>query len=272
MTVLSVKNLSFAYPRWEDDRPFALRDISFDMEAGDLLAILGPNGAGKSTLLRLLGGTQGPWSGEIRLGEAPLETLSARAVARRVAWVPQDLSTLFSMTVEDVVSLGRFCHGPLWGRRSIVDRREVHRALEETDLTALRHRSVDRLSGGERRRVLLARALAQEPDLLLLDEPTAHLDPRHQAELVNVIERLRRERRLAVVAILHDVNLAYGWCPRTLLLAGGQCRALGPTSEVLSPDRLSAIYGLDATVRPGDSTAAGFVQFLYSKKESKESL
>ena len=139
-------------------------------------------------------------------------------------------------------------------------------------MTALRHRSVDRLSGGERRRVLLARALAQEPDLLLLDEPTAHLDPRHQAELVNVIERLRRERRLAVVAILHDVNLAYGWCPRTLLLSGGQCRALGPTSKVLSPERLSAIYGLDATVRSGDSTAAGFVQFLYSKKESKESL
>lgn len=266
MSVLSVHDLSFAYPRWENDRPFALKGISFDVAAGDLLAVLGPNGAGKSTLLRLLGGTQGPWSGEIRLGSDPLESLSARDIARRVAWVPQDLSTIFSMSVEDMVSLGRFCHGPLWGRRSVVDRREVHRALEETDLTGLRHRPVDRLSGGERRRVLLARALAQEPDLLLLDEPTAHLDPRHQAELVAVIERLRRERRLAVIAILHDVNLAYGWCPRALLMENGVCRALGPTAEVLSPERLSAAYGLDATVRPGGSGAAGFIQFLYSKK------
>ncbi|HND64442.1 MAG TPA: ABC transporter ATP-binding protein [Elusimicrobiota bacterium] len=266
MTVLSVKNLSFAYPRWEDDRPFALKGISFDMEAGDLLAVLGPNGAGKSTLLRLLGGTLGPGSGEIRLGNDSLESLSAREVARRVAWVPQDLSTLFSMSVEDVVSLGRFCHGPLWGRRSIADRREIHRALEETDLTGLRHRPVDRLSGGERRRVLLARALAQEPHLLLLDEPTAHLDPRHQAELVAVIERLRRERRLAVIAILHDVNLAYGWCPRALLMDKGECRALGPTARVLSSEQLSATYGLEASVRPGDSGTAGFIQFHYSKK------
>lgn len=266
MSVLSARGVGFAY---EGGAGFALADVSLDVAAGDLIAVLGPNGAGKSSLLRLLGGIAAPSSGEVLLDGRPMRGLSAREIAAGVAWVPQELETIFPMTVEDAVALGRYCRGTYWGRRTPADRREIHRALEDADLAALRHRPLDRLSGGERRRVLLARALAQGPRALLLDEPTAHLDPRHQADLVRTIERLRRERRLAVVAVLHDVPLAHAWCPRALVLSSGRAVAQGPTEAVLTPERLRAVYGLSAVL---GSRGAGDIRFDYFEDRDKETL
>lgn len=264
MSLLSVRDLRYTYPRANGDRPFSLSNVTFSLETSDLLGILGPNGAGKSTLLRLLNKTLSPSGGEVCLDGTPLSALSQTDVARRAAWVPQELDSLFVLTVEEMVRLGRYCRTGAWGRLSMEDHREVDRALEETDLTGLRHRPVTRLSGGERRRVLLARALAQEPKVLLLDEPTAHLDPGHQSELVAVINALRRERGLAVVAILHDVNLALAWCRTVLLLKNGVVHAQGPAESVLTADHLRAVYGVGADVH---ALASGqrLVQFLTPK-------
>lgn len=264
MTVVSVDRVGFAYPKSNGDRPFVLEDVSFELKEGELLGVLGPNGAGKSTLLRLLIKAIAPREGLVRLGGTPLEDLDQMEVARRAAWVPQELDSLFVLTVEEMVRLGRFCRTGFWGRLGREDERQVHRALEETDLLHLRHRPVSFLSGGERRRVLLARALAQEPKVLLLDEPTAHLDPGHQAGLVSVVDRLRRERGLAVVAILHDVSLALAWCPSVLLLKDGRVQAQGPSAQVLTPAILKEVYGLDSVVYPSGNNRPGAVQFLHT--------
>ncbi|MBK8574482.1 MAG: ABC transporter ATP-binding protein [Elusimicrobia bacterium] len=262
MTVLSVEKVGFAYPKSNGDRPFVLEDVSFELKEGELLGILGPNGAGKSTLLRLLIKALPLGAGKILLGGTHLENLDQIEVARRAAWVPQELDLLFVLTVEEMVRLGRFCRTGAWGRLGREDRRQVERALEETDLLPLRHRPVSRLSGGERRRVLLARALAQEPKVLLLDEPTAHLDPGHQAGLVSVVDRLRHERGLAVIAILHDVSLAMSWCPSILLLKGGRVQAQGPAAQVITPDILRSVYGLDSVVYAPIPGQPGAVQFF----------
>lgn len=245
MNLLTVRGLSYSHPRTNGDAPFRLDGINFSVNAGDLLGVLGPNGAGKSTLLRLLFRALPPEGGEILVGETPIALLSQKALARSIAWVPQEMDALFALTVEEMVRLGRFCRGRTWGRLSAEDHRQVSRALEETDLASLRHRPVSRLSGGERRRVLLARALAQEPRVLLLDEPTAHLDPGHVAELVAVVDRLRRDRGMAVVAVLHDVPLAASWCQRALFLKAGRVAATGPSKELFNPAQLKAIYGVD---------------------------
>lgn len=266
MNVLSARDLRYVYPKSNGDDPFRLEGLSFGLAAGGLLGVLGPNGAGKSTLLRLLFKALPPAAGRVFVGETPLEAMAQRAVARTLAWVPQELDALFSLTVEEMVRLGRFCRGGAWGRLAAEDHRQVARALAETDLTPLRHRPVNRLSGGERRRVLLARALAQEPRVLLLDEPTAHLDPGHVAELVSVINRLRRERGLAVVAILHDVSLAMAWCPDILVLKDGRAVAAGPTTATLTPALLKEVYGVAARFYTDGAGAPSAIQFDHTNE------
>lgn len=265
MSVVFLNRVGFAYPKSNGDRPFVLEDVSFELKEGELLGILGPNGAGKSTLLRLIIKSIQPQSGHIRLGGTLLEDLDQWEVARRAAWVPQELDSLFVLTVEEMVRLGRFCRTGAWGRWGREDRIQVERALEETDLLPLRHRPVNHLSGGERRRVLLARALAQEPKVLLLDEPTAHLDPGHQAGLVEVVDRLRRERGLAVIAILHDVSLALSWCPGILFLKDGRTQAQGTPDRVITSPILRAVYGLDSVVYQPTPAQPGAVQFFNQK-------
>lgn len=261
MSLLAARGLCYTYPKTNGDTPFSMDGIDFALTAGDLLGVLGPNGAGKSTLLRLLIKALAPSGGAVTVEGAPLADLSQRAVARALAWVPQELDALFALTVEEMVRLGRYCRVGAWGRLSAEDHRQVARALEETDLTPLRHRPVNRLSGGERRRVLLARALAQEPKVLLLDEPTAHLDPGHVAELVSVVNRLRRERGLAVMAILHDVSLALAWCPRILVLKSGRAVAAGSTATTLTPALLQEVYGVAARFFPDGAGGPAAVQF-----------
>jgi len=259
--LLRVENLCFSYPSNEGGRGFGLTSIGFSLKEGELLGVLGPNGAGKSTLLRLLGGSLIPEQGTVSLLGEPVNRLSAKATAQRVAWVPQELDSVFHLTVEAMVRLGRYCRTGAWSTLGREDRRQVARALEETDLVGLRHRPVHRLSGGEKRRVLLARALAQEPKVLLLDEPTAHLDPRHQVELVEVINTLRKDRGLGVVAILHDVNLAASWCPHLLLMKDGRVHAQGLALEVLTPKPLREVYGVDVVMSPPRGECPGPIQF-----------
>lgn len=263
MSLLSVEGLGFRYPGGTDSPGFALEDVSFDLPPGGLLGILGPNGSGKSTLLRLLARVLRPASGRILWEDRPLEAFSQREAARRIATVPQEMSTLFPVTVEQMAALGRYPHAGGW-TEGPADRRAVEEALRETDLLPLRHRLITRLSGGERRRVLLARALAQEPRLLLLDEPTAHLDPGHQLEFLRLMERLRRDRGLAVAAVLHDVNLAAAWCPRLLVLRRGRVLGLGPAREILDGGCLEEAYGLRPVMLTGPEGRGRYADFYHS--------
>ncbi|MGH2487330.1 MAG: ABC transporter ATP-binding protein, partial [Ktedonobacterales bacterium] len=198
---ITFDEVSFAY-----QKAAVVERVSLRVAAGEMVALLGPNGAGKSTLLKLATGILRPTRGQIRIGERDLRTMSRDEVARRMAVVPQDFSVQFAYTVRQIVELGRLPHLGAWGLARAGDQQAVDAALRETDTVALAGRVFNELSGGERQRVLIALALAQDAGIVLLDEPTAHLDIRHQIEVLALLRRLNEEHGLTVVAALHDLN------------------------------------------------------------------
>lgn len=220
-----------------------VRGVDLEVRPGELWAILGPNGAGKSTLVRTCLGLHPASAGEVLLSGRRLTDLPRREVARRIAWVPQAVEPLVGFTGLELVLMGRSPHLGLWG---VPSRKDVERAdavLAELGIPHLASRACSELSGGERRLLLLARALVQEPEVLLLDEPTAFLDLKHQVEaLTRVRERVRGG--LAALAVLHDVNLAAAFADRVLLLKEGVVQAAGPAAEVLGAGTLEALFDL----------------------------
>jgi iron complex transport system ATP-binding protein len=220
-----------------------LRGVDLDAGAGEVVALVGPNGAGKSTLLRVFAGLLRPSSGRVSIDGLDVFSLDRGAVARRVAVVPQVFETLFPFTVREVVALGRTSRlGPL-GRLGTIDIRAVTRALEELGSLDLADRRIDRISGGERQRAVLAMALAQEADVLLLDEPTAHLDPAHQRATLEHVARLARERGLTVVAVLHDLNLASALASRVVVLEQGAIVRDGDPRDVITASLVRDVFG-----------------------------
>ena len=218
-----------------------LRDIDLDFGPG-WTAIVGPNGAGKSTLLRALAGLQPLEHGEVRLDRAPLADWPAPQRARRLAWLAQQGEAGGDLTVIDVVRLGRLPHLGLFGLARGRDEQVVRQAMQATGCTAWRHRRLAELSGGERQRVLLARALAVQSPVLLLDEPTTHLDPPHQVALVRQMARLAREENRTIVAVLHELSLALA-ADRLVVMAAGQIHAIGQPGDPLVQRTLVEVFG-----------------------------
>jgi iron complex transport system ATP-binding protein len=215
--------------------------VSLQISAGDMVGLLGPNGAGKSTVLRLATRVLRPTEGRLLLQGDELGSLDRREIARRVAVVPQDFSVQFAYTVQQIVEMGRMPRIGTFGIVHSADHQAVVEALESTGMLPLAGRIWSELSGGEKQRALIALALAQDTPILLLDEPTAHLDIRHQIEVLELLRRLNRERGLAVLAALHDLNLAARYFPRLVLFAG-RVIADGPPAQVLDEPTLSRIY------------------------------
>ncbi|UFM64658.1 ABC transporter ATP-binding protein [Paracoccus sp. MA] len=216
-----------------------IRDVSLEVTPGETLALVGPNGSGKSTLLRLLAGLVRPDWGAIRLEGQPLARLSRRGIAQRIALVEQQADTAERLTARAAVELGRTPWLSALASWSERDERQVARALDAVEMTALADRSWATLSGGERQRLHIARALAQEPGLLLLDEPTNHLDIHHQLAILGFIRQLP----ITTVIALHDLNQAMG-CDRVAMLDGGRLVACGPPPEVLRPDLVAHVFGI----------------------------
>jgi iron complex transport system ATP-binding protein len=236
-------NVTFAYRR-----EAVVERVSLTVAPGERVGLLGPNGAGKSTLLRLASGVLRPASGSVWvLGEEP-RLVPRREMARRVAVVPQDFAIQFAYTVRQIVEMGRLPYGDIWGSARASDRAAVEAALATTDTLALAERVYNELSGGERQRVLIALALAQESPILLLDEPTAHLDIKHQIEVLELLRQLNRAGDLTVIAALHDLNLAARYFDRLILLRR-HVLADGPPGQVLDAALLSRVY--ETQVRVG---------------------
>lgn len=231
----------------------ALRDIRLAVHRGERLALAGPNGAGKSTLMRVIAGVLRPTVGSVALAGDPVARLDRTAVARRLAVVPQLAALPFAMTVEDLVGLGRLPHeDPIRGHRP-ADRAAVAAAIERVGVGHLMGRDARELSLGERQLVLIAMAVAQETPLLLLDEPTVHLDLRHQVEVMELLADLNERDGTTVIAVLHDLRLAATYFPRMALLDRGRLVADGAPTETLAPDRVRDVFGVDpALVRVGD--------------------
>ena len=233
MTTLSARAVRAGY----HDRE-VLRGVDLDAGPGELVALVGPNGAGKSTLLRVLAGLVRPASGTVAVGGVDLWSLDRAAVARQIAVVPQVFETLFPFTVREVVTLGRTSRLGALGLLTAADSRAVIRALNELDSLDLAERRIDRISGGERQRAVLAMAIAQEAEILLLDEPTAH-----QRAALEHVARLARERGLTVVAVLHDLNLASALASRVVVLADGVVVRDGDPRDVITAALVRDVFG-----------------------------
>jgi iron complex transport system ATP-binding protein len=228
-----------------------VREASLFLNAGALVALVGPNGAGKTTLVRALAGLMSA-QGTITLGGKPLDALSARERARAVAYLPQGHVFHWPMSVESIVMLGRAPHGDPFSSNSPADRAAVTRAMATTETQIFAERAVTTLSGGEKARVALARALATQAPVLLADEPTAALDPRHQLVVMELLRNAARNGN-AILAIMHDLTLAARFADRVLVMHEGRIVAEGTPAEALAPERLAAVFGIEAaTVAIGD--------------------
>ena len=248
----SLDHVSFSYARGKNAVSTAvLKELSCLILSGRVLGILGPNGSGKSTLLKLLARVFRPQQGTIELLGEPLSGLSQLDVAKRVAMVPQETLQVFPFTIAEMVLMGRAPHRQGWGGWHWEDSQDwavAQNAMEELDVVHLGHRLVTEVSGGERQRAVIARALVQEPKILLLDEPTAFLDLYHQLDIARIIKRLNRERGLTVVLVSHDLNLASQYCDQVLMLNHGRLAAMGSPQAVIKPDVIEEVYGCSVLV------------------------
>jgi iron complex transport system ATP-binding protein len=248
----ALREVTFRYAtRFHDTSEPVLKDLTCSIDSGKILGILGPNGSGKSTLLKLLARVLRPRDGTIELFGNPLSLLSQADVARRVALVPQETLQIFPFTIAEMVLMGRFPHHRGWGGwhwEDADDWQIAHLAMEDLDVAHLGSRLVTDVSGGERQRAVIARALTQQPQVLLLDEPTAFLDLHHQLDIARILRRLNRERGLTVILVSHDLNLASQYCDRLMLLHHGHIVEVGSPRDVLRPDLLESVYGCQVLV------------------------
>jgi iron complex transport system ATP-binding protein len=251
MTGIELRGVSVAL----DGRP-VLRDLDLTVPGGSRVVLIGPNGSGKTTLLRTVAGLL-PHRGQVRIGDAPPGSLSRRELARRIALVPQSPAVPAGMTVGDYALLGRTPYIPYLGTETRRDLETVARVLEHLDLGAFAGRRLDSLSGGERQRAVLARALAQQAPVLLLDEPTTGLDVGHQQQVLELVDTLRRDLDLTVVSAMHDLALAGQFADQLVLLDGGRVAAAGPAREVLTEEVIGRHY--HASVRVLEDPGGGIV-------------
>ncbi|MEQ7006809.1 ABC transporter ATP-binding protein [Actinopolymorpha sp. B17G11] len=241
-----------------------VRALSLKVGSGEVVGMVGPNGSGKSTALRCVYRALRPTAGVVRVDDADLTTLALRDSARRVAAVTQENQSDLDFTVREVVALGRFPHHEDKRALNVRERQLCEKAMRRTDVPHLADRSVLTLSGGERQRVLIARALAQEPELLVLDEPTNHLDLRHQVELLAFLRRCG----LTVLIALHDLNLAAATCDRLGVLKDGELVASGAPDEVLTPDLVDRVFGVRPVIVAHPQTGAPRLLYDLTSRDS----
>jgi iron complex transport system ATP-binding protein len=246
--MLTASDISFAYGRHGAGERLVLGDVSLTVDRGQIVGLLGPNGSGKTTLLRILAGILPPRSGRVRIDGQPIERLTRREMARRVAVVPQETQSTFDFSVLDMVLMGRYPHLGPFQLEGAADQEIARDALAATGTAALAPRPFATLSGGEKQRVVIAGALAQASDVLLLDEPTASLDLGYQFEIAGLLRRLNSERGTTMIVSTHDLNLAAALCGRLVLLGNGRVVAQGPTRETLTSANIRTLYGIEAEV------------------------
>ncbi len=251
---LSVEQVSYAYSANPTQAPlFTLEATSFQAKPGEVVAILGPNASGKSTLLKLIAGALAPLSGRILLNGFVTHSLTPRTRAQRIAVVQQESLLLFPSRVWEFVLQGRHAHGRSLRFESDDDVMIAKNALAQVGAADLSDRSMDQISGGEKQRVILARALAQQPLLLLLDEPTLHLDIAAQVDLLHTLRRLAAENRYTVVVVTHELNLAAEYTDQVVLMQRGRCLRVGPPSSIYQRELLEQVFQTPLTVELGPS-------------------
>lgn len=261
ITMLEVRDIHFSY-----SEPL-LKGVSFDVHQGELLAVVGPNGAGKSTLLKIILGMLRPASGSVMLEGASVAKMPRRKLAQFIGYVPQSADVLFPLTAMEYVLQGRFAQGRILGFESDEDVEEARRAMELTDSTEFACRFVSELSGGEKQRVMLARALASRPRLLALDEPVANLDIAHQLKMFDLARQLISTGEMGAIVVTHELNLAAEFSTRVLMLKSGEVRAIGSPREVMDEKTINDVFDADVLIDKNPVTGAPRITLLATAQE-----
>ncbi len=260
MSLIDIKNLCLHY----GSRP-VVKNVSVCVEEGEFFVIIGPNGAGKTSLLKALSGLHPISSGDVELRQQSIGDYSKRELARNLALVPQQVNADFPFTVAETVLMGRYPHLGLLSVEGREDLALAEQAMELTEVSHLASRRLGQLSGGERQRVIIARAICQQSKILLLDEPTASLDPAHQLRIMDLMERLRQQEQLTIVMVSHDLNLASTYADRLLLLKAGEVEKNGTPRQVLTQEQLSKSYGCTLLVDENPLLGAPRVSLVSEK-------
>jgi iron complex transport system ATP-binding protein len=243
MSLISARNIKFSY----EAKP-VMEDVSFTIDEAQIAAVIGPNGSGKTTLLKIINGTLFPDAGQMFIDGKETGRWPRKEIAQKVAIVPQETSVIFPFYAEEIVLMGRFPHLDRYRFEDKKDYRIVHEAMEKTDTLPFAARRFDELSAGERQRVLIARALAQEPKILLLDESTVFLDLKHQTQFLALLRQLNTSQRLTVIFVTHDINLAAQNANRIILLDSGKIYAIGIPAEVITAANIKEVYDVNAGI------------------------
>lgn len=259
--LLKINNLSGGY-----HKETIIKDISLEIDKGDFMGIIGPNGSGKTTLLRLMSRVLIPQKGNIALEGKNIAHMELKEFAQLIAFVPQDTLITFPFTVWEIVLMGRIPHLKRLQLETKEDYLIAEKALIMTDALYLKDKKIDELSSGERQRVVIAKALAQEPLLLFLDEPTSHLDIGHQIQILDLLKRLNRQNNLTIVMVLHDLNLASEYCNRIVLLNEGRIFKEGSPSDVLTYQNIEAVYKTVVVVNSNPINSKPYVLLVSREK------
>lgn len=256
MLAIRVNNISVGYI----SKP-VLKDVNFTVESGSFVGLIGPNGSGKTTLLRVITGILHPWSGNVEIFEKSTDSLTRIDIARSVGVVPQESFFAFNFKTEEIVLMGRYPYLKRFKSETKKDYDIVYESMKFTDTLSFRDRPINDLSGGERQRVVIARSLSQSPKILLLDEPTSHLDLNHQIEIFDLLKRLNK-RGMTILAISHDLNLAGMYCERLILLDAGRIRLIGTPEEVITPTLIEDVYKTKVLLQENPVTHTPYILLL----------
>jgi len=255
--MMDVKDLSFSYR----ERP-VLQEINLSIKKGEIIGILGPNGCGKTTLLKLLNRNLRPDSGKVLMNDTDLEEISKREIARHIAVVPQSNEIRFAFSVRDIVMMGRMPFVGQFQGESSEDERIVAEAMKKTNITEFAGRLINTMSGGERQRVIIARAIAQRPEIVLLDEPNLHLDICYQFEVLDLMKKLSDEEDLTVVIVSHDLPMVVKYCDRIVLIHDHKIFALGTPEEVLTRENMRIVFNIDAVLEYDSTLGTNSVKII----------
>ena len=261
---LEVDSLQFSY-----DEDLILKNISFSIQKGEFVSIIGPNGSGKSTLLKNLCNICKPNQGILKIDDMDVDKYKVKELARKIALVPQDTSIAYDFSVFDIVLMGRNPYIGRFEKEKDSDFEITKEALKATNTFHLRDRNINEISGGERQRVIIARALTQQPDIIFLDEPTSHLDINHQIEVLSLLRKLNREKGTTIVLVIHDINLASRYSDKIILMNNGEILSMGSPQEVITRSNIEKAYDLNVIVEENPYTDSLYIVPLSLKREKK---
>lgn len=247
MNILKLQNVYFNYRK--NTTPFSLKDISIQVNKGDFLSIIGANGSGKSTLLKLIANIYYPSSGEILFRDNKYSEFQSEELAKNISYVPQNINTFFQFSVYEIVMMGRSPYMNWIGYETSEDHRKVIEAMQIVEIEHLKNRGINEISGGEAQRAFIARAIVQEPEIMLLDEPSSHLDLIHQVSIYNLLKKLNSEKEMTVIIVSHDLNLSGYYSDRTILIDNGSIILDDKTKNVLTTENIRKYFRVESEVK-----------------------